>query len=218
MANIPVGTFINAFDENTFTKNFKDKDNNKPCEVLILSLPNPNFGKLFYKDKEVEIGFSFNYKDSKNLTYLRLYSEDIHDSFNFKISDNSQNKLYSNMAVVTININEYINLPPDSVGDLSLMMNHGATKVFTVADFTTNLIPQYHDPEGDAPSKLKVLSLPNSGFLKLNGVNVTINQEILFSSISSGLFIYLSDSSVTSEVNTSFDFAISDTGSGQFTT
>jgi hypothetical protein len=121
------------------------------------------------------------------------------------------------MALVNINIAAYVNLQPDVVGDLSVSMIHGATKVFTMNDFTVNLVPPYHDPEGDAPSKLKVLSLPASGLLKLNGVNVTVNQEILYSQIASGLFIYVSDGSVLTVINTSFNFSVSDTGSGLFT-
>lgn len=217
MANIPVGTYINAFDQNTFTKNFLDPNEDRPCEVMILSLPDPSKGKLYFNLIPVEVNFTFNYKESDKLTYLRISELDISDSFEFKISDNNQNKLYSNMATVTINISAYTNLPPDSVGNLNVTINHAATKVFTTADFTTGLSPAYHDPEGDAPSKLKVLSLPNSGLLKLNGVNVIVNQEIPFANITSGLFIYVSDGTVNSAINTSFNFAISDTGSGIFT-
>lgn len=217
MSNIPAGTYINAFDKTTFTKDFLDKDSDLPCEVVIMSLPNTVMGKLFYDEEEVEIGFTFNYKDSVNLTYLRINNEEISDSFQFKISDNSQNKLYSNMAVVNINIGAYINQKPDRVGDLEVSMTNGSTKIFTINDFTINLVPTYHDPEGDSPSKLKVLSLPTSGVLKLNGVNVTVNQEIPFANISSGLFTYVSDGSILTATSTHFDFAISDTGSGLFT-
>jgi hypothetical protein len=217
MSNIPVGTYIKAFNENTFTKDFLDKDGDLPCEVVIMSLTNPLMGKLFFNNEEVIVGLTFNYKESTKLSYLRISSDEITDSFQFKISDNNQNKLYSNMAVVNISIGAYVNLKPDEVGDLTVSMTHGATKVFTVNDFTVGLIPPYHDPEGDAPSKLKVLSLPESGLLKLNGVNVIINQEIPFSQIASGFFIYVADGTVLTAISTDFDFSISDTGSGLFT-
>lgn len=217
MSNIPVGTYINAFDKNTFIKDFSDQDGDLPCEVVIMSLTNPLMGKLFFDNEEVVVGLTFNYKEATKLSYLRINSEEIIDSFQFKISDDNQNKLYSNMAVVNINIGAYVNLQPDEVGDLTVSMVHGATKVFTVNDFTVGLIPAYHDPEGDAPSKLKVLSLPESGLLKLNGVNVIVNQEILFSQIASGFFIYVADGTVLTALSTDFDFSISDTGSGLFT-
>jgi len=214
--NIEAGTSFSFFRE-VFTKNFSDADGDKPCDVVILSLPDPFMGQLNYDGKKVEIGDCFPIGKANLLTFFRLTNNAIITSFNFRISDNNQNKLYSNMAVVNINIGAYVNLQPDEVGDLSVSIAHAATKVFTTADFTTGLVPAYHDPEGDSPSKLKVLSLPTSGLLKLNGVNVILNQEITFANITAGLFIYVADSSVLTAVSTSFDFSISDTGSGLFT-
>lgn len=214
--DLSIGESFNFYKE-VFTKNFTDADGDLPCEVVILSLPDASKGKLNYEEKEVEIGDCFPVQKANLLSFLRLTNDAILTSFNFKISDNNQNKLYSNMAVVTINIAAYVNLKPDEVGDLAISMAHAATKIFTITDFTTSLVPAYHDPEGDAPSKLKVLSLPTSGLLKLNGVNVTVNQEILFSQIIAGNFIYVADGTVMTAITTSFNFSVADSGSGLFT-
>jgi hypothetical protein len=121
------------------------------------------------------------------------------------------------MATVTINVAAYINQAPSQVGNLSVSILHGAVRTFTGADFTTGLSPVYSDPEGDAPSKLKVQTLPTSGVLKLAGVAVVQNQEILFSDIQAGSFTYHADAANNSAINTTFTFAMSDVGSGLFT-
>jgi hypothetical protein len=214
--NIKVNESFNFFP-GAFTKNFVDDDGDFPCEVVILSLPDPDSGLLYYNNVLVKIEDCFPVSKSNLLSFKRLKQGIINTFFNFKVSDNNQNKLYSKMAKVTISIGAYTNLPPNQVGNLSVPLNHGATKTFTVADFTTGLVPPYQDPEGDAPSKLKILSLPASGTLKLSGTNVTVNQDIVFANIASGLFTYVSNSSTLTAVSAEFNFSISDAGSGLFT-
>ena len=122
------------------------------------------------------------------------------------------------MATLTINVNAYENEPP-VIGDNEITISFGSTKTFTVNDFTTNTTPPYSDPEGDGPFKLKILSLPGTGELRFNNIPVTINQEILFSNIATGLFTYLPDiSDLGGYVDDTFDFAISDLGSQEFST
>jgi hypothetical protein len=214
--NIKVGESF-SFSKEAFTNGFSDINGDNPCEVLILSLPDENVSQLNYNGKKVIVGDCFPISKSNLLTLFRKKNTEINTSFNFKVSDNNQNKLYSNMAKVSITIKAYVNLAPSQVGNLTVNINHASIRTFTKADFTTGLNPPYQDPEGDAPSKLKILVLPSSGVLKLNGTACVANQEINFSSIESGLFTYSSDSSNTQIINTSFDFAISDTGSGLYT-
>jgi hypothetical protein len=206
-----------AFFKEAFTNGFSDLDGDSYCEILILGIMNSSIGVLNYKEKPVSVGDCIPISKVSDLKFQRVTFGAVQASIKFKISDNNQNKLYSNMATVTINIGAYVNLAPSQVGDLSISMNHAAIRIFNRADFTTGLNPPYQDPEGDAPSKLRILSLPVSGVLKLNGGAVGANQEISFADIDSALFVYESDSSNTEVINTDFDFAISDTGSGNFT-
>lgn len=120
------------------------------------------------------------------------------------------------MALFSITTNEYINQPPSQVGNGSTSTDYGVVKVLTPEMFTTTTTPIYADPEGDAPFQLRVLSLPATGILKLNNVNVTINQIINFTDISNNLFTYTPDNSVTTSYQTNFNFEISDSGSQQF--
>lgn len=120
------------------------------------------------------------------------------------------------MAQFTISVDSYANSPASSVGDGSTSTTYGVTVVYTRADFTTNTVPPYTDPEGDAALNLKVTSLPINGELQLNTVPVTINQIISFADIDSGLFTYVPDSGTTTAYNASFNFEIADAGSGIF--
>jgi len=120
------------------------------------------------------------------------------------------------MATFTISIDEYQNLPPTAVGDGAETINYGETLVYTRAMFTTNTTPPYNDPEGDAALDLKVLTLPADGLLKLNSVDVNINQIISFVNIDSGLLTYVPDNGIQTSHNASFTFQIADEGSGEF--
>lgn len=136
----------------------------------------------------------------------------------FDISDYGS-ALYSGLTgTVTFIVAADVNDPPSAVGDNTLNTDHAVTVVFTTADFTTNTTPAYADPEGDPAFKLRVDSLPIEGTLKLNGVNVTLNQEITFVDINSGLFTYVPNSLNSNSYNVDFNFSIQDSGSGQYTT
>lgn len=120
------------------------------------------------------------------------------------------------MATFTVTIDEYTNLPPTTVGDGSESTSYGSTLVYTRAMFTTNTVPPYADPEGDAALELKIITLPAEGELQYNAVAVSINDIIPFSDIDLGLFTYVPDNNNQNAYNTSFEFEIADAGSGIF--
>lgn len=201
------------FTRNTFTTNFHDENCDLPFDVIILN--NPLYGLLMFDNVIVNSGFVFNITEVSKLVYVRVSNTSYTENINFKTSDDNPNKLYSNMATMTINVNQYVNLPPDAIGDNELTTANRQILVFTQTDFTTNTTPPYDDPEGDGPYKLKVKTLPSQGLLKLNNVNVVVNQEILFTQINSGLLTFVpTDTNAAFTVD--FDFDISDLGSQQF--
>jgi hypothetical protein len=121
------------------------------------------------------------------------------------------------MANFNINVTSYSNQAP-TVGDGERSANYGEAITLTRADFTTNTTPPYSDPEGDAPLKLRIDTLPPSGLLELNGVPVSINQEIDFTTeIDAGLLTYTPDTNNTSAHSADFAFSIADEGSQVFT-
>lgn len=121
------------------------------------------------------------------------------------------------MGLFTITTNAYENQPPNQVGNNQKTINYGNDLTFTIADFTTDTTPVYQDPEGDAASQLKILTLPTTGTLKYNNTAVTLNQVINFSDINNGLLVFSPDTTNTSTHSVNFDFAIADSGSGIFT-
>lgn len=202
-----------SFTKDLFITDYYDKENDSPFDVMILT--DPQYGAFLFDNKIVGKNFIFKLSEVSKLKYVRLSSNEYTEEINFKTGDNNPNKLYSNMATMTISVNEYINLPPDQIGDNEITTDYGVTIVFTSDDFTTNTTPPYEDPENDGPYKLKVKSLPASGLLKLNGINVTVNQEILFTDIDNGLLTYVPANN-TAGYEADFDFDISDLGSEQF--
>lgn len=121
------------------------------------------------------------------------------------------------MANFNINIGSYVNQPP-TIGDGTQTTNYGVPITLTRADFTDNTTPPYFDPEGDLPLNLKVTSLPAEGLLKVNGIDVAVNQEISFvSEIDANLFTYTPNNANTSAHAVAFNFEISDLGSTTYT-
>ena len=139
-------------------------------------------------------------------------------SFKFDCADAGSNSLSGlDTGVMSLTLTTVANSAPSTVGDNTIFRPYGVTKVFTAADFTTNTTPPYSDPEGDLAYKVKITSLPTSGSLSFNGSGVTINQEILLSSVDAGYLVFDQDLAVKSSQAIAFNFAISDVGSEQFT-
>lgn len=138
--------------------------------------------------------------------------------FDFDCADAGSNALSGlTTGIMSLALTSAVNSAPDAVGDNTLGFSYGVAKVFTAADFTTNTTPAYNDPEGDAPYKLKITSLPASGVLNFNGSAVFVNQEMLLSSVDAGYLTFSQDLSVKGTQTVAFDFSISDVGSEQFT-
>lgn len=139
------------------------------------------------------------------------------DFFAFDIADVGSGQ-YSGLdgGNLFFDVGGVINLPP-TIGDGEADMDYQGTLVFTVEMFTSQTTPPYSDPEGDFPDYLKILSLPDESGMKLNGLDVAVNQVIDFNDIAAGLFTYTNDDVMDTNGDTqTFTFAISDKGSGQF--
>jgi hypothetical protein len=118
------------------------------------------------------------------------------------------------MANFAININAAVNNPPSQLGTFTLPLDYNETHVFTVANFTTETIPPYVDPEGDGVQTVRITSLPSTGALRLSTVAVTLNQDIAVADITAGNLDYVADAGTTTEYSENFTFDIADTGSG----
>lgn len=210
-----------VFSLNDFTNTtpaYSDPEGDAPSKIKILSLP--VFGGLLYNGIPVIVSQEIDVVNINLLTFTGAVSN-YQDSFSFDIADVGSLQ-YTNFSInngagfIQMNVGIESNLPPSEVGDGSKTIEYGETSVFTSAMFTTDTTPPYADPEGDAPSALKILSLPALGILRFNNVPVVINQIISMADIDLGLLTYTPDLADTNGDQQSFEFAVSDTGSGQF--
>jgi gliding motility-associated-like protein len=69
--------------------------------------------------------------------------------------------------------------------DLAKILEEDSELLFTDSDFySADLsISKFSDPNGESFSKVRIESLPQNGLLKLNGNNISLNQEIVFADI-----------------------------------
>ena len=213
--NVDISDNIYQFKYSDFTNNFNSYGRGLPKFVNIITLPSQ--GVIKYNNDIITTNFIF---DLTNINKLKLDLQGSNGpillSLQFKTSNNSINTKFSNMATFTFNVDAYVNQPPSAVGDNSITINNASTHIFTVADFTTNTTPVYQDPENDAADRLKVLTLPAKGVLKLNGIAVLINAIINFTDIANSSLTYDSDTNDTNAHNALFTFEISDAGSNTF--
>lgn len=205
------------FKMSEFIEDYFDEEDDKPCKVLITSLPEK--GIFLYKgeiitDSPIEIESC----DIPSLIYKVTDGQFGMDQFTFKIIDsNINNPKPSNMAIFRINVGERPNQPPSQVGDNTVNTAYNTPITISQDMLTTGTTPPYADPENDPAYMLKILSLPSEGTLKFNNTNVTVNQVIPFSGISTGGLTYSPNGSNIEAHSIQFTFAISDTGSQQFT-
>lgn len=211
---------LNDFTEET-TPAYSDPEGDLIKYIQIQSIPSGS-GVLELSGTAVSLNQLIYSGDisAGNLKYEASASvlESNQGVFKFDVADAGSSSLSGlNTGIMTVNVLEKENNPPDAVGDNSLTTENGETIVFTKNNFTSETNPSYSDPEGDDAFSLKILSLPSSGTLSLNNSLVTQGQEILFDQIALGMLTYVPAQN-TSLHTLSFEFSISDEGSKQFTT
>ncbi len=116
-----------------------------------------------------------------SFTYVHNNGTSTSDSFTYKVNDGIVD---GNTVTVSITISSTSNTPPVIV-DIPKTGKIDQTVTFTANDFTS----KFTDPNGDALSKIKVVTLPPSGTLKLNGVNIIAGQEIPLADLSKITFV-----------------------------
>ena len=133
----------------------------------------------------------------------------------FTVADIGSNSFTTSPSNVTFEVDSNINEAPSSIGDGEADVVVGQSILMTTAMLTSDLNPPYSDPEGDNPSMLLVVTVPEYGNLELDGVIVIDDQEISFDDIDSGKLFYVNREFPSGNVE-GFDFKISDEGSGEY--
>ena len=202
---------------------YSDPEGDAMSYIKIITLPSQ--GELHVNDVAVVAGtlVTAGVIDTGNFKFVPPATDpgglaELIPRFDFDCADAGSNALSGlTTGVMSLALTSVPNSAPDAVGDNTLAFSYGVAKVFTAADFTTNTTPAYNDPEGDAPYKVKITSLPTSGVLNFNGSPVFVNQELLLSSVDAGYLSFSQDLAVKGTQTVTFDFSISDVGSEQFT-
>jgi hypothetical protein len=135
-------------------------------------------------------------------------------SFNFDIADSGSSTFSGLEGTVSVNILQQVNLPPSEVGDGEINVAEDNVITFTESMFTATT-PAYSDPESNPPSKLKIVSVPSNGDIKLNGVILNNNAIVSFDLIRLGALQFFPDN-VNEDTIDTFEFQIADTGSNIF--
>jgi len=200
------------------TPPYSDPEGDPLSEIKITSLPVQGVIKLS--------GVAINVNDTITSAQLSggllTYEADATDTdgyidvfMQFLVSDTGSSIFTTNPQSVTFEIATSENSGPTVVGDGSATIDFNGTYIFTRASLTSSLVPAYSDPEGDAASLLKILTLPTYGELRLSGVLVSDQQIINFTDIDAGNFVYIN---TTDNITTleGFEFQIADVGSGLF--
>lgn len=209
-STVNVGDDPFVFSYSSFTNNFSDPDGDTYLTIRIVSLPLS--GTLTYNGVAVVAGQEFD--NPELLVFTRENSLETTTILQFQISDNNSNKLFSNMAQVTLVVLAAENQPPSQVGDNTITMAALGSYTFVGADFTTETTPPYVDPEGDPPATLKITTLPAAGMtFQLSGVNVVVNQIIPWADVLGGN-LKVVDTVGGSAHNFNFNYEIADSGSG----
>ena len=186
-----------------------------PCLNFPLHCPNKDF-----KSDDIKrlLGFYFYrfYKTFKGIYNNEIYYENLFDISDSKCCLQEINNDYLTNFSGTVTISPDItqlNKPPVNIGDGNIIFNCVEDRVvFTGREFTND----YQDPEGDPIENIKILSLPENGFLVYDSIGVIIGQEIPLSGIQSGLLEYVPILPCDKLKKDSFDFTVSDTGSHMY--
>lgn len=215
------------FKVSDFTLNYSDVDYEGYKYLLIYPLSSSTYGTLKTITNTVNLTYPIviNIENLSSTTLIDLYYNRTDfsafgpDIFNFRISDNNINHLYSSLHTISVSgtVSGENNLPPEDVGDITQYVDNRANTVLTMAMFTTGLVNPYTDPEGDLVDAIRIIDISNAnqGIYYLNGTPIVENQIITREDINAGLFIHSgpNSSAVSSDV---FEFEIRDEGSQQW--
>ena len=208
---IPLLTEVHSFAKADFTNGFADSDGDSPGQdIIIVTLPST--GELRYNDIPVVANQIIT--DPSDLKYFKIVNTAIVESFTFRISDDdTNNPAYSNVATINLNVVASANNSA-TIGDSTIYPDNNVTTVLTVAMFSSDLDPEYFDPEGDQLHSIRVdeVSTANQGQFLYLGLPVAIGQVISSASLSSGDFVHVGANinTITSDV---INFSVRDAGS-----
>ncbi|MBE9242639.1 beta strand repeat-containing protein [Synechocystis salina] len=168
-----------VFVADNFINAFSDANGDSLTKIKIISL-SAN-GSLKLGNNAVTINQEIAVANLGSLTFVPNANFNGNTSFSWNGFDGTN---YANAAAtVAIAITAVNDLPV--ISNINKSGNTNSSVAFSAPDFTS----KFTDADGNSLSKIKIVSLPNGGVLKLGNVNVSLNQEIPTSSLSSLSFV-----------------------------
>jgi gliding motility-associated-like protein len=162
-----------SFSQADFTGSFTDIDGNSLSQIMVTSLPAN--GTLRLSGMNVAVNDIILYANLGNLTFTPNTNWNGSTSFGWNGNDGSSYAL--SPASVNITISAVNDAP--AVTDISKAVNEDSILAFASSDFTS----AFSDSDGNSLSRIKIISLPTNGLLKLSGVIVSINDEITLANL-----------------------------------
>ena len=180
--------------------NFSDVDGDNLAQVQITALESVGSLRLNGVDVTLDQVISAIDIAAGRLTFEPVGNDSGvgYDSFQFKVHDGIEFSTSPYTMVVDVNA---INDPPTS-SNSTVTTNEDTPFAFSVSDFN------FSDVEGDSFTKVKITGLESNGTLKLSGVNVTADQEILVADI--GNLVFTPAVNANGVGYDSFDFKVHD--------
>lgn len=202
-------SILYTFSLSDFTTNFADAEGHGIGKITIKSIP---IQPLLYNGIQVIIGQEIS--TPSLLTYDRVGATAYTNTFNFSIFDNYLDDPKESIDT-TILIDVLISdNQAATIGDNTIYPGNRVTTVLTLAMFTTNLSPQYSDPEGDLIDAIRIdeISDANTGVYYLSGNPISVGDIITREQLEAGLFTHEAEDTdaISSDV---INFSARDEGS-----
>lgn len=174
---------------------------NTPEQLVYRLLSLPSNGQILLNGTALSLLGSFTQKDINdgNVSFQHDGSEDFTASFTFDVSDGS-----STTVVTTFNIDVKPQNDTPTAGNgeaikllegASIVINAGGKTHITLTDSDNDSSDKTDGYALDNALSFKVTALPTHGTLKLDGVNVTLNQLISQADLDNGKLSYEHDGS-----------------------
>ena len=163
-----------TFASGDFAAAFSDPDANPMLKIRITTLP--AHGSLTLGGAALTVNQEITAASIASLAYTPAAAFYGVDAFNWNASD--ANAYALSPAAVNITVNHVDHAPTE--GNISKTLTQGTTLAFAASDFTG----AFADPDaGDTLGKIRILTLPANGTLKLGGAAIAPGQEIAAGSL-----------------------------------
>lgn len=210
-------TLADPNDDYTFSyadmfSGWSDDSSGVAGNFVIKTLPGQ--GTLKYNGSAVTVGVL--YADPTLLVYSRDVDTGYSASFTYSAYDtDAQLPLESNTVAMDITVEAITTSnEPATVGDRAQYAGNRVTTVFSSADFTTEAIAPYFDPEANELDAIRIdeVSTANVGVYYYLGVVVVEGQVITKAELDAGAFYHVAPDANGISTD-SFNASVRDTGS-----